>query len=165
MAVSWTLPTQRRGTTGHHHHHAVEWRTQKGNMPNGNWEQARRSGNTVQGTVDIDVATDPSTRLPTRSGMAHQRTNRGRAPDNTTLSYIFFTREPWPEQHFHAVGDVRRRQQWCLRQRARRSTTGQLAQSTCSLRRKTKRKWTCRLTARHQRTNSCRCQRHTSCCT
>ena len=49
---------------------------------------------------------------------------RGRALDSTTLSYIFFTSEPWLEQHFFAVGDDWRQQQWCFRQRARRSSPG-----------------------------------------
>ena len=75
--LPWTLPTQRRGTAGHHHHHAVVWTTQNGIMRNGNWELARRSGDIVHGTVNIDVATEPSTRLSTSSGMAYQRPNRG----------------------------------------------------------------------------------------
>ena len=63
---NWTSPSPCRGMDN-----------TSGIMRNGNWELARRSGNIVQETVNNGVATEPSTRVSTRSGMAHQRTHRG----------------------------------------------------------------------------------------
>ena len=87
----------------------------------------------------IFIVDDPVLEAPSQCALQSLATCP--CPEGTTLSYISFTSEPWLERHLYTIEDVWRQQWWSFRQRARKSSLCQPAQSVCVLRRKNKPMW------------------------